>query len=555
MARVVAGESVAVVAQSLGVSTDSVYSWMKAQGVKAPARARAEANAERAKRAEALVDQGVPVAVAAASVGLSVKTFRYYAFAAGERAVSPTGKQRTPQQKADAVARVVAGESVASVAKSLSVSDDAVYLWLAKAGQHGPKGSRAKWRMLREQAWQLFEAGVGLKDIAAKVGMSLSTVRRWIDDYPMPATLSSAASPAATTPHTVMKAGRGVRLTLKDRIAIQIGLSEGKSFRQIGHDLSRHHDVVGREVRRNGVIGIVDGKQRYLYDAVTAQDNAQARLRRPKQMKLDANPKLREVVLLAMARRWSPKRIEVSLVEDFPEDETMRISHEAIYQAIYIQGAGSLRKELQDYIKSEQVLIRGGTRRRPRKRTAGLLSNKDWVKGAEITERPPEVDDRAVPGHWEGDLVIGAGGKSALITLVERTTRYTLLGHLPDEHTSKTVVATLQKMVADINRDMLKTITWDQGVEMSETKHQLIAEACEVYFCNPHSPWQRPSNENTNGEIRRRFYPKGTDFAQVSPQHVQWVQDELNDTPRVVLNGKRPRTMMNQLLNSGASTT
>ncbi len=227
----------------------------------------------------------------------------------------------------------------------------------------------------------------------------------------------------------------------------------------------------------------------------------------------------------------------------------------SIYSAIYIQGAGSLRQELEAYIKDQHALIRGGAQRKPRKRTAGLLTNRrGWIKGAEITTRPPEVDDRAIFGHWEGDLVIGKNGKSALITLVERTTRFTLLGHLPDDHSSKTVVETIQDMVKDLNKEQLKTITWDQGAEMAMTAQVKIAEGCAVYFCDPHSPWQRPTNENTNGEIRRRFYPKATDFKEVTVDHVAWVQDELNDTPRVIFNGMTPREMMQQLAQSGATT-
>ena len=232
----------------------------------------------------------------------------------------------------------------------------------------------------------------------------------------------------------------------------------------------------------------------------------------------------------------------------------MRISHEAIYSALYIQGKGSLRAELEAVMKTQDVLIRGGKRRKARPRNAGVFTGKPWIKGAEITKRSPEVDDRAIPGHWEGDLVIGKGGKSALITLVERTSRYTLLGHLPTEHTSMTVIETIQQMAKDLNAEQLKTITWDQGVEMAETARVRIKDGCEVYFCDPHSPWQRPTNENTNGEIRRRFYKKGTDFAEVTPEHVAWVQNELNDTPRQVLGGATPREILEQIFKRGALT-
>ena len=232
----------------------------------------------------------------------------------------------------------------------------------------------------------------------------------------------------------------------------------------------------------------------------------------------------------------------------------MRISHEAIYSALYIQGKGSLRAELEEVMKTKDVLIRGGATRKRRARNAGVLTGRPWIKGAEITQRSPEADDRAIPGHWEGDLVIGKVGKSALITLVERTSSYTLLGHLPDEHSSQTVVATLQDMVKDLNNEQLKTITWDQGAEMAVTAQVQIKDGCQVFFCEPHSPWQRPTNENTNGEIRRRFYKKGTDFADVAPEHVAWVQNELNETPRQILGGATPREILNELFKRGAST-
>ena len=353
-----------------------------------------------------------------------------------------------------------------------------------------------------------------------------------------------------------VKVGRGVQLSFEDRLTIQHGCSQGLSARQIATLLGRHHSVISREIARNGweIIDDDSGEVKVFYNARRAHAGAQARACRPKVRKLDDNPALRAVVVECLARRWSPGRISVWLQHAFADDESMRISHEAIYSALYIQGKGSLRAELEAVMKTQDVLIRGGKRRKTRPRNAGLLTGKPWIKGAEITKRSPEADDRAIPGHWEGDLVIGKGGKSALITLVERTSRYTLLGHLPTEHTSMTVIATIQQMVKDLNAEQLKTITWDQGVEMAETARVRIKDGCEVYFCDPHSPWQRPTNENTNGEIRRRFYKKGTDFAEVTPEHVAWVQNELNDTPRQVLGGATPREILEQIFKRGALT-
>ena len=293
----------------------------------------------------------------------------------------------------------------------------------------------------------------------------------------------------------------------------------------------------------------------HTYNAEVAHERTAHRMARPKPRRIDTNYRLRQVVVAGVARRWSPKRISCHLRRVFADDETMQLSHEAIYSALYVQGKGSLRAELETVMKTQQVLIKAGKQRTPRHRTAGLATNnRSWIKGAEITTRPPEVDDRAIPGHWEGDLVIGKGGKSALITLIERSSRYTLLGHLPEEHSSATVVGTLQRMVKDLGAERFKTITWDQGSEMSLTATVAIADGCKVYFCDPHSPWQRPTNENTNGEIRRRFFPKGTDFALVSAEEVAWVQNELNDTPIVKFDGATPREKLEELFNGGAIT-
>ncbi|WP_321969368.1 IS30 family transposase [Corynebacterium singulare] len=338
-------------------------------------------------------------------------------------------------------------------------------------------------------------------------------------------------------------------------MAIEAGCRVGDSARAIAQKINRHHSVVAREITRNGwkIIG-EDGEEQLRYNAHNAAVSTAGRMVRPKLRKLDESPTLRGVVVDCLARRWSPGRISAWLEHVFSDDESMRISHEAIYSALYIQGRGSLRAELEEVMKTKDVLIRGGVTRKRRARNAGVLTGRPWIKGAEITHRSPEADDRTIPGHWEGDLVIGKGGKSALITLVERTSRYTLLGRLPDEHSSHTVVATLQNMVKDLNIEQLKTITWDQGVEMAVTAQVQIKDGCQVFFCDPHSPWQRPTNENTNGEIRRRFYKKGTDFATVAPEHVAWVQNELNETPRQILGGATPREILNELFKRGAST-
>ena len=538
VARLVAGDDVGEIAREAGVAEATVYEWVKQAGALPPKKALARARDQLIDEAVALVASGMSVPDAAATLGMSPGALYQRLAKVGVLTELQQKPRITPQQKADAVARVLAGEPVDKVAAAFDRSANSVYRWVQQARQEKAGGNRDA-----SQRADTPEACTVKPPAHSKV-----------DSVPAPMKTQAGHAPADYAEDRV-KVGRGVRLSYEDRLTIQHGCSQGMSARQIATLLGRHHSVISREIARNGweVVG-EDGEATVYYNARQAGLGAKARAHRPKVRKLDDNPALRAVVVTCLARRWSPGRISVWLQHAFADDESMRISHEAIYSALYIQGKGSLRAELEAVMKTQDVLIRGGKRRKARPRNAGVLTGKPWIKGAEITKRSPEADDRAIPGHWEGDLVIGTGGKSALITLVERTSRYTLLGHLPTEHTSMTVIATIQQMVKDLNAEQLKTITWDQGVEMAETARVRIKDGCEVYFCDPHAPWQRPTNENTNGEIRRRFYKKGTDFAEVTPEHVAWVQDELNDTPRQVLGGATPREILQQIFNRGALT-
>ena len=538
VARVVAGDDVCEVARDAGVKFQTVYRWVERAGVVPPTKALARARDQLVDDAAALVTAGMSVPDAAATLGTSPGALYRRLAKVGVRTELQEKPRITARQKEDAVGRVLAGEPVEEVAAAFDRSVITVYRWVRQARQ----AKAAKRRDVPQRA--------DTPEACASKASAHSTV----DGVPAPMKTRAGSVPADYAEDCV-NVGRGVRLSFEDRLEIQHGCSQGRSARQIAALLGRHHSVISREIARNGwEVAGDDGEVTVYYNARRADVGAKARALRPKMRKLDTNQVLRDVVVGCLARRWSPGRISVWLKHAFADDETMRISHEAIYSALYIQGKGSLRAELEAVMKTQDVLIRGGKRRKARPRNAGVLTGKPWVKGAEITKRSPEADDRAVPGHWEGDLVIGKGGKSALITLVERTSRYTLLGHLPAEHSSMTVIETIQQMVKDLNAEQLKTITWDQGVEMAETARVRIKDGCEVYFCDPHSPWQRPTNENTNGEIRRRFYKKGTDFAEVTPEHVAWVQNELNDTPRQVLGGATPREILQQIFKRGALT-
>ncbi|MDU0349136.1 IS30 family transposase, partial [Actinomyces sp. MRS3W] len=324
---------------------------------------------------------------------------------------------------------------------------------------------------------------------------------------------------------------------------IATGLAQGDSAAQIARRIGRCRQTVSREIRRGAG---PDGA----YRPGSAQMIAQQRLARPKTRKLDANPALRERVITLLEDRVSPRQIAARLRFENPDDRSMRICHEQIYQALYVQGAGSLRAQL----KVEKALRSGRTARIPRSPLAGLPApnGKSWIKGATISLRPPQADDRAIPGHWEGDLIIGGDKRSALITLVERRSRFVLIGRLGDNHRTQTVTDALQEMIASLPQAIYTTITWDQGSEMADHAAFTTATDIKIFFADPHSPWQRPTNDNTNGLIRE-YYPKGTNFSTITDTDVQAVQDQLNRRPREVLQGQTPTEILNTIIN-GATT-
>ncbi|RCK67884.1 IS30 family transposase [Desertihabitans brevis] len=328
--------------------------------------------------------------------------------------------------------------------------------------------------------------------------------------------------------------GRG-RLTQAGRVLIQIRLGEQQRPARIAAELGVHRSTVGREIARTG-----QGR----YRAVTAERAARQRRARDhlQRRKLIPGSRLRAQVVSWLDQRLSPEQISGRLRRDFADRDDMQVSHETIYQALYVQGAGSLRHEL-GVVKA---LRSGRTARNPRSR---LPARKDrsWVGDAVFANRPAEACDRAVPGHWEGDLVIGATDTaSALITLVERHTRFTLISRL-DVHDTATVTERLSQMAAQLPVSMWRSLTWDQGVEMADHARFSITTGCPVFFCDPHSPWQRPTNENHNGLIRD-FFPKGTNFSRISDAEVAEAERLLNLRPRKVLDYATPAEKLNELL-------
>lgn len=324
------------------------------------------------------------------------------------------------------------------------------------------------------------------------------------------------------------------RLTLAGRVLIQIRLGEQVKAAQIAAEIGVHRGTVGREIARCA------GR----YQAAAAQADADRVRTRDQQLrrKLVAGTQLLDQVVAGLNNKLSPEQVSGRLRVDFADRDDMRVSHETIYQALYVQGSGSLRHELA-VVKS---LRSGRTGRKPRSRLPGR-GERSWIGDAVIANRPAQVQDRAVPGHWEGDLIISAGTLSAaLITLVERQTRFTMISRL-QTHDSATVTQRLTQMVSDLPSSMRRSLTWDQGSEMAEHATFSVATGCPVFFCDPHSPWQRPTNENHNGLIRD-FFPKGTNFADVTDAEVAEAERLLNLRPRKILGFATPAEKLHALL-------
>jgi len=322
-------------------------------------------------------------------------------------------------------------------------------------------------------------------------------------------------------------------LTIAEREAIVRGLERRASFAEMARRLGRPTSTVSREVGRNG------GRDGYALWA--AERRAREMARRPKVCKLGVEGELREFVVDGLCKRWSPEQISERLVDEFPDRPEMRVSHETIYQSLFIQPRGLFRKEFAAYLRS------GKTRRQPRPEAGEPGRSRGIVGMINISERPAEVEDRAVPGHWEGDLIIGKNGKSAIVTLVERSTRYVLLARLEGRHDAPTTCAALIATIGKLPEELRRSLTWDQGREMADHTKFTIATDVAVYFCDPHSPWQRGSNENTNG-LLRQYFPKGTDLSMFAQDDLDEVARELNGRPRKTLLWKTPAEKLNEVV-------
>lgn len=358
----------------------------------------------------------------------------------------------------------------------------------------------------RASVWRSWKNGLSLKQISELV------------QRPSPTVLRALRRDGGFAPATRRRAGRS--LAVGEREEISRGVAAGLSIREIGRRLGRAASTISREVNRNG------GRSRYR--AADADARAWDRARRPQPCLLARRRRLRTWVARHLEREWSPRQIAVGLKQTFPDDDSMRISHETIYRSLFVQARNVLKKELLGHLR------RAGFMRRSRAQPGGRVA---VVEGISIHQRPAEVEDRAVPGHWEGDLLMG-GARSQIATLVERHSRYVMLVKVDNKDTA-TVTRALAKAIRRLPAELRRSLTWDRGSEMAAHKDLTVATDVKVYFCDPRSPWQRGSNENTNG-LLRQYFPKGMDLSNITQTRLNAVARRLNERPRETLNWRSP---------------
>ena len=396
-------------------------------------------------------------------------------------------------------------------------------------------------REVLRRFWVLIRDGLLTDAAAVAVGVSVRSGRLWFREAGGMPPLSLIEP--STEP--------GLRLSFAEREEIAVGVAAGLSIRAIAAQLGRAPSTVSRELNRNGQGARyrrtarpgADGRGRpgtTRYRAGAAQARVEVRARRPKPAKLAGADRLRAEVQTRLDAKHSPQQIANRLKLDFPDQPEMWVSHETIYQSLYVQGRGALRRELTACLRTGRALRKPRRRAERRGRIPGMVN---------ISDRPAEVEDRAVPGHWEGDLIVGADNASAIGTLVERATRFVLLLHLPERHGAAEVEAAMAAAMSRLPATLRRTLTWDQGSEM--TNHVKIAAATglAIYFCDPHSPWQRGTNENTNG-LLRQYFPKGSDLSVYPADYLDYVAMQLNTRPRKTLDWKTPAEALDQLLSN-----
>ena len=443
----------------------------------------------------------------------------------------------------------------------------------AAAGTRSGGRPSAGRREHRVRFWEAIARGASSVDAATEAGVLPSIGVRWFRK-------GGGMPPLTPAPLS------GRYLSFEEREEIAVLLARGRGVREIARQLGRAPSTISRELQRNAALRT----GRPEYRASTAQTHADRRARRPKPAKLAVNPELRRYVQDRLAgsvqrpdgspagpevgwrgrrhgprrdrrwgQSWSPEQIAARLRVDFPDDESMRISHEAIYQSLYVQGRGALRRELTGCLPTGRAL------RVPRARTS--RGNRSFVTDELlISERPADVADRAVPGHWEGDLILGTG-RSAIGTLVERSSRFTMLLHLPpleaddsqgtESSSARTgagataVRDAIAETITTLPEQLRRSLTWDQGIEMAQHVQLRLDTGLQIYFCDPRSPWQRGTNENTNG-LLRQYFPKGTDLTRHNADDLTAVAEALNSRPRKTLGWRTPAEVLNEYLSAAA---
>jgi transposase, IS30 family len=385
----------------------------------------------------------------------------------------------------------------------------------------------------RRRVWDLLAAGYSLSDAAQAAGVSYASVKVW------------RAEVGGVMPRAAVYNPRF--LDREERYEIGRLRDAGMGVRAIARAVGRDPATVSRELRRNR--DLRTGR----YQPERAHRLAHERQRRPKARKLTLNPRLHQAVQARLDVQDSPEQIAGRLKVDFPDDRAMQVSHETIYQAIYVRAVGQLRREMRSHLRTGRVVRRTRATRTPRSDNKGRI-----VDAVSIHDRPEEVEARLVPGHHEGDLIMGStASNSAIGTIVERTTGFVTLVHLPTGHTAEQVAAAVAAQVTQLPEQMRKTLTWDRGQEMARHKQLAAATGMKIYFADPYSPYQRGTNENTNG-LLRQYFPKGTDLAVHDAAELKRVADILNDRPRKRLGFRTPNEVMTSLIeqdiNRGVAT-
>ena len=530
-------------------------------------------NPEQKTRFFEVLDRTNNVAEAAKSLGINVQTAFTWAYSTGAKTPKPhatlTARQLALEPQKIEFLRILRRiGNISEASRQAGVKESQGSSWARSAGiQNVPLFSGK-----REEFLRLLAKGIARKEAATMVGVHRKTGYRWAhaaeslaasraatikmaesaynkevttDFVEIPCLISIVKEvfegpelPPALGPRTMtiedLERDLDPRyLGARERELIADLLRADESIRAISRALGRSPSTISREIKRNSHPEL--GYQPHGAHRLSTQARA-----RPKESKLSIPGRLRFYVKTKLSKYWSPEQISHLLVKEFPDEPSMRVSPETIYQAVYVQARGGLKRELDKALRTGRTHRKAHgdpAKRRPRFRDPMV----------NISERPAEVEDRAVPGHWEGDLVIGAHSGSAIATLVERKTRYLMLVHLQGDHTAETVRDGLIKTMSTLPAHLRGSLTWDQGVEMAKHKAFSIATDMDVYFCDPHSPWQRGSNENTNG-LLRQYFPKGTDLSVHGPAELERVAKELNERPRKTLGWNTPAEQLHDLL-------